>query len=198
MKIQSFRSSHLSHARHNLLSFLSPRSSTPSSSRPSHSRQGHSSQWIRSLIVPAAMAMALLLIVGPSVYADDVVNTDRTGLAIGGYDPVAYFTMGQPVKGDFQITLEYRGATYWFINEGHRDLFAQNPTHYLPQYGGYCAYGVAANQKFSGDPTVWKIINERLYLNLHGKIADIFNEDSAGYVAKADENWKTLADQSAQ
>ncbi len=126
------------------------------------------------------------------------VNADKTGLAIGGYDPVTYFTAGEPRKGDFQITHEYKGAVYRFVNESNRDRFRKSPAQYAPQYGGYCAYGVAVDKKFSSDPTVWKIVDGKLYLNLDRNIAKLFNEDVPGHIDKADRNWKTLADEPAR
>ena len=135
----------------------------------------------------------------PSALAGDhAVNIDQTGLAIDGYDPVTYFTTGKPMKGDFQITAEHDGATYRFVSEQNRDRFRQNPSRYAPQYGGYCAYGVSVGKKFSSDPTVWKIVDGRLFLNLDQNIANLFNKDVPGHIAKADRNWKKIADEPAR
>ena len=165
----------------------------------------HTSRSVKVFAALAAFAVAAALVfttiavtnasttntVSTSTTAD-AVNTDRTGLAIGGYDPVAYFTDQQPAKGDFQITHEHNGAVYRFLSEQNRDKFAANPHHYAPQYGGYCAYGVAVDAKFSADPTVWKIVDNKLYLNLDPNIAAKFNEDVPGYIKDADNNWKSL------
>ncbi len=149
-----------------------------------------------SHFVPLAL-LAVLLMAGAAV-ASDEVNSDKTGLALSGYDPVAYFKLNKPAKGDFQVTAEHQGAVYRFANEAHRDLFRKNPSRYLPQYGNYCAYGVSVGAKFSADPTVWKIVKGRLYLNLDENIAKLFNQDLAGHIKKADENWRTLAKKPAR
>ncbi len=144
------------------------------------------------------LAAGVLLVGVAAAWAADSINTDKTGLALNGYDPVAYFTLGEPTKGDFQITAEHDGAVYRFANEEHRELFRKNPDRYLPKYGGYCAYGVAVGKKFSADPTVWKIVDGRLYLNLDESIAAKFNEDVAGHIRKADANWRELAEEPAR
>lgn len=128
---------------------------------------------------------------------NESVNTDQTGLAIEGYDPVSYFTMDQPVKGSFQITAEYGGAVYRFVNEKNRKAFVQQPSRYLPQCGGYCAYGIAVGAKFSADPTVYRIVDDKLYLNLDPSIAAEFNKNPKDYIAKAEKNWPTLAEKPA-
>jgi len=150
----------------------------------------------RSSIATLTATLALLL--STAVFAADEVNTDKTGLAIGGYDPVTYFAADKPAKGDFQITAEHDGAVYRFINEHNRDLFKKNPQRYVPQYGNYCAYGVAVGQKFSADPTVWKIMDGKLYLNLNPQIAELFNKDVKGHIAKADQNWKQIQSKPAK
>lgn len=144
-----------------------------------------------SRVVVAAL---IVLATGVSALAIDAVNTDKTGLAINGYDPVAYFTAGKPTKGDFQITAEYQSAVYRFASKENREQFLKDPGKYAPRYGGYCAYGVAVDKKFAADPTVWKIVDGHLYLNVDKNIADKFNKDLPGYIAKADQNWKSLAD----
>lgn len=142
--------------------------------------------------------MLMLPALGAVALASDEVNVDKTGLAIGGYDPVAYFTVGQPTKGDSQITAEHNGAVYRFVNKESRRRFLNHPGQYLPQYGNYCAYGIAKGQKFSADPTVWQIQDGRLYLNLDQNIATLFNKDVAGHIARANENWKTLVSSPAR
>lgn len=144
------------------------------------------------------IAAALVLAFASAAFAADEVNTDRTGLAIVGYDPVAYFTDGEPTKGDFQTTAEHDGAVYRFVSEENRARFLESPDRYVPQFGGYCAYGVAVGAKFSADPTVWKIVDDKLYLNLDENIAAKFNEDADGYIAKAESTWKELHDAPAR
>lgn len=83
-----------------------------------------------------ALLFIALLIVSCNT-AKSGINRDSGGIAIKGYDPVAYFTMGMPVKGDNRFSHEWNGATWLFANEKHRDLFAADPDTYAPQYGGY-------------------------------------------------------------
>ena len=122
------------------------------------------------------------------------VNVTVTGLALRGYDPVAYFTDGKPVPGDFTITAQYDGATYRFASEDHKALFVKDPTKYLPQYGGFCAFGTAQGYKVDGDPNVWKIVDNRLYLNLAPPVATRWNQDVPGNIKAANDKWPALRD----
>lgn len=94
------------------------------------------------------------------------VRTNRKGLAIKGYDPVAYFTQGAPAKGAEDITYEWSGAQWRFASEEHRELFIENPYKYAPQFGGSCAVASATGHSIvSGSPKYWRIENGHLYLN---------------------------------
>jgi YHS domain-containing protein len=118
----------------------------------------------------------------PAVYAD------RAG-AIRGYDPVAYFTENRALKGSEQFTYQWNGATWRFANAGNRDRFAAAPEKFAPQYGGYCAYGVAQNYAVSIDPQAWSIVEGKLYLNYSRSVRDTWTKDIPGYIRKADANW---------
>lgn len=122
-------------------------------------------------------------------------NVDRQGLLMRGYDPVAYFTDGKPVKGAAEFTAAYQGATLHFASAANRDAFVKEPEKYLPLYGGFCAYGVASGAKVDGDPMVWKIVDGRLYLNINKSIGNTFAADPATYIKRADQNWSKLKDQ---
>jgi len=115
-------------------------------------------------------------------------------VAIRGYDPVAYFESGKPTPGNGYHTATHHGVTYLFARKEHQEKFNANPEKYAPQYGGYCAYGVAVGKKFYTDPTAWKIVDGKLYLNLDKKIQSKWNEDITGYIEKADTNWTTIQD----
>ena len=145
--------------------------------------------------LPFAFAIALLF--SSAAFAVDEVNADKTGLAIGGYDPVSYF-VGKPAKGSYKITATHQGATYRFATEANRKRFQKNPTHYAPQYGGYCAFGVGLGKKFSADPTVWKVVDGKLYLNLDTDIARLFDKGLDENIAKADKHWKNISDKAAK
>lgn len=126
------------------------------------------------------------------------VNATSTGLALRGYDPVAYFTKGAPTPGDFQITAEHKGATYRFESEENKALFVANPDVYAPAYGGYCAFGTAMGFKFDGDPNLWRIVDNKLYLNLAPGIQERWEADRANLIVAADENWETIADKTPE
>ncbi|MBO6757800.1 MAG: hypothetical protein JJ902_15810 [Roseibium sp.] len=140
---------------------------------------------------------ALLMMVGATVSALAAgadVNTTVTGLALRGFDPVSYFTAGAPQSGDVNITAEYNGATYRFTTEANRDTFKSDPAKYAPQYGGFCAFGTAMGFKFDGDPHVWKIVDNKLYLNLSEGVQKRWNEDVPGFIATADTKWTDIKD----
>lgn len=122
------------------------------------------------------------------------VNATTTGLALRGYDPVSYFKAGEPQAGDINLTAEYKGATYRFATKENQEAFQTNPARYAPQYGGFCAFGTAMGYKFDGDPHVWKIVDDKLYLNLSKAVSARWNEDVPGYIKTANEKWDTIAD----
>jgi len=87
-------------------------------------------------------------------------------LALRGYDTVSYFTVGKPQLGTIRHAVAHNGAIYWFTSENNKKLFEADPGAYLPQYGGFCAFGVTQTTKFDGDPLLWNIHNGKLYLNV--------------------------------
>ena len=135
--------------------------------------------------------------------AMQMTSTEHTtGIAnsivgVQGYDLVSYRTSLKPLRGNGNHIVEHHGITYQFINEGNKNRFAKDPHKYLPVYGGYCAYGVAVGKKFVGDPEVWKIVDNKLYLNLDGKIQGIWNKDISGNIQKAEVNWTNIKNKKA-
>lgn len=113
-------------------------------------------------------------------------------LALDGYCPVCYIAAGKAAKGDANITSEYKGKTYYFVSEDVKGMFDEEPEKWLPQYDGWCAYGMAKGKKFKADPTVFTVENDKLYLNLNKKISKKFNADKAALIADADKNWKEM------
>jgi len=120
------------------------------------------------------------------------LNLSSSGLALRGYDPVAYFKSNKPIKGKSSISTKNAGATYYFSSAANKELFLQNPTKYLPAYGGYCAYGTAVGAKVDGDPNIWHIVNGKLYLNITRPIDRTWNRDRAGYIKDANRQWPKL------
>ena len=122
------------------------------------------------------------------------VNEDH-GVAIKGYDPVAYFTDNKPVKGSKAHSFVYEGVTYEFASAAHRKLFAADPEKYAPQFGGFCAYGTASGHKAVIDPAAFSIVEGKLYLNYNTEVRDVWRKDEPGYIHKADEAWPTVSQQ---
>lgn len=118
-----------------------------------------------------------------------LVNTDEEGLAIHGYDPVAYFTAGAPTKGQASFSTTWNGATYHFASAANRDVFVAKPDTYAPQYGGYCAMGIAGGAKFDVDPDTWRVENGKLYLNKDKRTQTMWLRDVPGNIVKADTKW---------
>jgi len=121
----------------------------------------------------------------PEIYAPD-------GVAISGYDPVAYFTKRQPVVGSAEYALRWRGATWYFADGANMEAFEMNPSAYAPQYGGYCAYALAKGTIASSAPEAFTIHDGALYLNNSTAIRAIWKEDIPGNIRKADANWPTI------
>ena len=111
---------------------------------------------------------------------------------------MAYFTEGAPARGSDALVHVHDGAAYRFSSQAHLDRFKADPERYLPQYGGFCAYGVSVGKKFDGDPTLWKIEDGKLYLNLNEEIYATFLEDVDGNVEKADDNWPGIESTAAR
>ncbi len=146
---------------------------------------------IKSLLGGVALSVA---IASSALAAGVDINASSTGLAMQGYDPVAYFTDGEATKGSYKITALHNDALYRFATEEHKAAFEANPEAYLPAYGGYCAFGAAMGFKFDGDPTYWKIVDNKLYLNLSQDIQQRWEGDIPGFIEKASVNWETIAD----
>lgn len=125
--------------------------------------------------------------------AQPPINKSKEGVAVKGYDVVAYFTQFKAIKGEKQFMAEWNGVQWFFSNPQHRDTFLAAPEKYLPQYGGYCAWGVGAkNYKADTDPTAWKIVDGKLYLNYNDKVQQLWLKEQPALIQQADKNWKTL------
>jgi YHS domain-containing protein len=123
-----------------------------------------------------------------------LVNIGDSGVAIQGYDPVAFFTDNKPVKGDLKFVLNSNGITYFFASQKHRDMFALNREKYEPAFGGYCAYGVSKGKLAKIDVSAFEVVNGKLLLQHNEYARDNFDKDPKGNLAKADVNWPTLVE----
>lgn len=144
-------------------------------------------------------ATATLLASATPATAGGPVNVaGASRIALDGYDPVAFFADSKPVHGSPSITAEHGGAVYLFASETHRKSFVAAPEKYLPQYGGFCAYGVSLGALFPVDISTWQIRDGKLYLNLNPEILAAFNKDFSANVRKADAAWPTVAHQAVR
>jgi len=132
--------------------------------------------------------------------------TDETGFAVSGYDVVAYFdlpqtSIGTPqtaaVPGDSNITATYNGAKFAFSTEANRDLFEANPAKYAPQFDGHCAYGVSKGGKVPANPNLWRIVDDKLYLNITKNVVGFWEENIPGNITLAGDNWGSLEPKAA-
>lgn len=112
-----------------------------------------------------------------------------SSLAVGGYDPVAYFTDGKPVAGSSAFESSYKGVTWRFASAAHKAAFDADPDTYAPQYGGYCAWAVSQGYTAKADPETWKIVGGRLYLNYNADAQKLWEEDIPAHIASGDANW---------
>ncbi|MCR9085585.1 MAG: hypothetical protein NXH97_02440 [Rhodobacteraceae bacterium] len=147
-----------------------------------------------------AYAAGFALLTSTAAFAGDQY-IDGTGFAVSGYDPVAYFSLeqapvGSPqpagIPGRADITAEHNGATFAFASEENRDTFLANPDAYAPQYDGHCAYGVSKGGKVPGNPNLWRIVDDKLYLNITENVVGFWEEDIPGNLELAMENWVSI------
>ena len=137
------------------------------------------------------VAIGLITVLVSSAFSAEFF--DRNGLAIDGYDPVAYFTKMKPVKGSSEFRADYQGSTFHFVSAAHRDAFAADPEKFAPQYGGYCAYGMAKGYKAKIDPVAFTVVGNKLYLNYSETVRSQWLTDIPGYIRKADANWPDVS-----
>jgi YHS domain-containing protein len=150
---------------------------------------------MKRIILSAILAMALL-----PAFAQNksLLNLDKSGIAIQGYDPVAFFTDSKPVKGDTKFVTKRDGAVYLFVSKEHKEMFTADPAKYEPAFGGYCAYGVSRNKLVEIDPEAFQVVSNRLLLQYSKSVRDTFNKDTKGNLSKADTNWPGLLDKNGK
>ena len=149
-----------------------------------------------------ALGVTALLFSTAARAAEPTINTlknslfgGRTDTAINGYDTVAYFTVGKPVKGQDSLATEWMGAKWKFSSPANLDLFRARPEQYAPQYGGYCAYGVAQDNLVKIEPDKFKVIDGKLYLNYDADVQKLWLKDQAGFIKQADAKFANLLKQ---
>ncbi len=140
------------------------------------------------------VTLAVLALAAGAALAKELVNTDDQGLALEGFDPVAFHTQQAAVMGDGGITSTFRGATYRFASAEHKDLFDAAPEKYVPAYGGFCAMGVAMSQLYPVEIRTWRIVEGRLILNKSAEVQEMFDANREANLARADANWPKLVE----
>ncbi len=147
----------------------------------------------------AMFTVFALLGSGAALAAEPAINTlknsvfgGRTDTAINGYDTVAYFTVGKPVKGQDGLTTEWMGAKWKFSSQAHLDLFKASPEKYAPQYGGYCAFGVSRGYLVKVEPDQFTLRDGKLYLNFDADVQAQWLKDPAGFIKLADQKFAAL------
>jgi len=140
------------------------------------------------------VVLAFLALVAPAVAAKDLVNTDDQGLALEGYDPVAFHTQQAAVMGDGGITSTFRGASYRFASTEHKTMFDATPEKYVPVYGGFCAMGVAMGQLYPVEINTWQLVDGRLIFNKNRDVREMFDANREANLARADANWPKLVE----
>jgi YHS domain-containing protein len=158
----------------------------------------------RRYLTIAMLASAGLMALAPhGAFAYDekstsAINVDSKGVAVKGYDVVAYFTAAQPTQGQAEFHAAFNGATYWFSSAADRDAFKQKPARFIPQFGGFCAMGVALDKKLDGDPTAWRIVDDKLYLNVNKDVQKKWLEEVPGNLVKAGQSWPVIKNKAPQ
>jgi hypothetical protein len=136
-------------------------------------------------------ALAVSLLAALPAASQQINST--SGLALKGYDAVAYFTDGKAVAGSRNFTHQWHGVEWRFASAANRDAFAAEPAKYAPQYGGFCAWAVANGYTAEIDPTAFKVVENRLYLNYSKSVQRDWEKDVPGNISKADGNWPKLS-----
>jgi len=138
------------------------------------------------------MSFLFSISIAATAQKSEVFNTSDG--AIHGYDPVAYFKEHKPVKGNDKYSLTWKSANWHFASQQNLDAFKANPDMYAPQYGGYCAYGLATGHKATTEPDAWLISDGKLYLNYNKDVQAKWKMKQAEYIQTANKNWPAIKD----
>ena len=138
--------------------------------------------------------LAAALFAAPAMAASPApaVYTAADGLGAKGYDPVAYFTEGKPVKGSASHQLEWGGAKWRFASAAALKAFKADPARFAPQFGGYCAWAVSQHYLAPGDPNHWKVVDGKLYLNANARAKQLWEADQAEAIKRGHGNWPAV------
>ena len=149
------------------------------------------------------MILSLFLLTAGVASASDAVSTSNGltaaggPLAVHGFDVVSYFEAGDPQRGLAKFSVNHEGAVYRFASRKHMRQFTRDPQAFVPQFGGFCAYGVSVGKKFDGDPLVYRVVDDKLYFNLNPDIKATWEKDLHENIHKAVSSWPTLRSKAA-
>jgi hypothetical protein len=145
------------------------------------------------LLLALVAGLAIAALATSAARADGIVNVDKSGVAIQGYDPVAYFTDGAATPGSAAHTAAWEGAVWHFASAANRDAFVASPDKYAPQYGGWCAYGATKGYAADTDPAnAWTVRDGKLYLNWDAEVKQEWTKDIPGNLALSEANWPAI------
>jgi hypothetical protein len=147
--------------------------------------------------VSGAAISAFVVISAPTACAVEPVYT-KAGMALSGYDAVAYFSQAKALEGSGEFEHRWNGARWRFASAANRDAFARSPEKYAPQYGGYCAYAVARDYTAPTDPEAWKVVEGKLYLNYDKAVRTLWEKELPDAISRADRNWPGLQNRPAR
>ena len=138
--------------------------------------------------------LMLILIIMPAlaIAKNNSINLNKDGIAIHGYDPVAYFVAGKAKPGKRSLAYQWLGANWLFSSALNRQAFIDNPQQYLPEFGGFCAYAASVGQLADIDPQAWSIVNGRLYLNFSLRVREIWRPRAEEFMGDAKLLWPTM------
>ena len=139
-------------------------------------------------------SLLVVMLLANGLKAQTTTYYNDKGIAVKGYDVVAYFNDHMPAEGSNKFSYQWQGVDWHFKNQSNLDAFKANPEKYAPQFGGYCAYGVSENHKSPTDPAAFTIVNDKLYLNYNLKVKELWIKDTTERIQKGETNWKILKD----
>lgn len=139
-----------------------------------------------------SFCFAIGFLVSGSLFSEDINKSFFGNLAIEGYDPVAYFTEGRPVKGSSEFEFIWEDAKWRFSSDKNKKLFMEQPKKYAPQYGGYCAFAMNLGEKYKISPEYFAIHNGKLYLNFNSDVQEKWFKEKESMIENANKNWKNL------
>lgn len=139
------------------------------------------------------LLLSTTLLIAGLIFTFSSHASNQLAVAIGGYDTVSYFTDDKPVQGRAKFHTFYNGAVWYFSSEKNRDTFKSDPVAYAPQYDGYCAWAASQNYKRPGDPLVWQIEDNKLYIKVHEGAQQKWRGNVPKHISQANDNWLKIA-----